>query len=44
VALDAPFTLIGKAGHLPHLEKLDRTLAVVTAFLAEVPRAHDPAS
>jgi pimeloyl-ACP methyl ester carboxylesterase/mannose-6-phosphate isomerase-like protein (cupin superfamily) len=43
-ALGAPFTVVEGAGHLPHLEQPERTLAVVTAFLAEVPRVHDPAS
>jgi pimeloyl-ACP methyl ester carboxylesterase len=43
-ALGAPFTVIEGAGHLPHLEQPERTLDAVTAFLTEVPRAHDPAS
>lgn len=43
-ALGAPFTVVEGAGHLPHLEQPQRTLAAVTAFLAEVPRAHEPAS
>ena len=43
-ALGAPFTVVEGAGHLPHLEQPQQTLAAVTAFLAEVARAHDPAS
>jgi pimeloyl-ACP methyl ester carboxylesterase len=43
-ALGASFTLIEGAGHLPHLEQPERTLAAVTSFLAEVPRRAGAAS
>jgi pimeloyl-ACP methyl ester carboxylesterase len=32
-ALSAPFTLIEKAGHLPHLEQPEATLSAITTFL-----------
>jgi pimeloyl-ACP methyl ester carboxylesterase/quercetin dioxygenase-like cupin family protein len=34
-ALGAPFTLVEGAGHLPHLEQPEATLAAITTFLTE---------
>jgi pimeloyl-ACP methyl ester carboxylesterase len=43
-ALGASFTLIEGAGHLPHIEQPERTLAAVTSFLAEGTRTAAAAS